>query len=77
MLTLAAAAVSQLSARVIVLLQSLLEVKNAQVVLPHGKVNAAQVVPEHTANTFTWTTGNTVRGGSRSKVIHDRCFLIE
>lgn len=52
-LTLAAASVSQLRTRVVVLLQRLLEVENSQVMFPHCKVNAAQIVPEHTSNTFT------------------------
>lgn len=51
--TLVAAAISQLCARVVVLLKCLLEVEDSQVVFSHRKVNAAQIVPEHTANTFT------------------------
>lgn len=53
--TLLTAAVPQLSTGVVVLLKSLLEVKDSQVVFSHRKVNATQIVPEHTPNTFTWT----------------------
>lgn len=53
--TLLTAAVSQLSTGVVVLLKSLLEVEDSQVVFSHGKVNTTQIVPEHTSNTFTWT----------------------
>jgi len=48
----AIAAVAELCARVVVLLQRLLEVEHAQVVLAHGEVDAAQVVPEHAAHTL-------------------------
>lgn len=53
-LTLPVAAVAQLCTGVVILLQCLLEVENAKVMFSHCKVNAAQIVPEHTANTFTW-----------------------
>lgn len=52
-LTLPVAAVPQLSTGVVVLLQCFLEVEDAQVVLPHSKVDAAQIVPEHAAHTLS------------------------
>jgi hypothetical protein len=65
-LTLPTAAVAELCARVVVLLQCLLEIEDTQVVFPHGKVYAAQVVPEHTSHTFSCgKTSRLSRGSSQ------------
>lgn len=38
----------------VILLQGFLKIEDAQVVLPHSKVNTAQIIPEHAAHTFTY-----------------------
>lgn len=52
-LTLSVATIPQLGTGVVVLLQCFLEVEDAQIVLPHSKVDAAQIVPEHATHTLS------------------------